>query len=241
MELWKWFLLVLISFGGSFVQRVTGFGYGIFVMMFLPGLLGSSIETAAVSGLISCCTCLYNAIRLRSSIRWKLALPAVAAALLIIPVAVSYSASAPEELMRRLLGAALILLSIYFLFFSGKVRLRPTVLGGMAAGAMGGVLGGMFSMGGPPIVLYLIQAVPDKTAYFATLQAYFAVTNLYTTANRAVNGIVTARVLGWFAVAVVGSLIGNHIGGKLFDKLDSAKMKRLVYLGMIVSGITMIF
>ena len=206
MELWKYLLLVLISFSGSFLQRVTGFGYGIFMMMFLPGLVGSSVEAAALAGLISCCTCSYNAIRMRSRIQWKLAIPTVLASLITVPL-----------------------------------KFRPSVPGGLAAGAVSGVLGGMFSMGGPPIVLYLVQALSDKTAYIATMQAHFAIINLYTAGTRALNGIITAKVLGWFAVAVIGSMVGNHIGGKLFDRMDSAKIKKMVYLVMILSGLTMIF
>lgn len=240
MELWKYPLLVLISFSGSFIQRVTGFGYGIFIMMFLPALIGSTPEAAAMSGLISCCTCAYNVIRMWGSIRWKLVVPTVAASLITVPIAVLFAASAPEALARSLLGIVLILLSIYFLFFAGKVRLRASVPAGLAAGGISGILGGLFSMGGPPIVLYLLQATADKTVYFATLQAHFAVTNLYTTATRALSGIITPRVLAWFAVAVAASLTGNYIGGKVFDRLDSEKMKKLVYLVMIVSGITML-
>ncbi len=241
MEFWHYPLLVLISFSGSFIQRVTGFGYGIFMMMFLPGLMGSSVEAAATAGLISCCTCTYNVIRLRKSAQWKLAVPTVAASLITVPLAVGWVNAVPEALVRSLLGAVLILLSLYFMFFAGKIRMRPSVPGGLAAGAVSGILGGMFSMGGPPIVLDLVQAVSDKTAYLATMQAHFAVTNIYTAATRAANGIITAKVLGCFAIAVVGSMAGNHIGGKLFDKLDSGKVKKLVYLVMIVSGITMIF
>ena len=159
MDIWKYPLLVLISFGGSFLQRVTGFGYGIFMMMFLPGLVGSSVESAALAGLISCCTCSYNAIRMRGSVQWKLAVPTVAASLITVPIAVRWVTVVPETLVRTLLGVVLILLSIYFLFFAGKIKLRPSVPGGLAAGAVSGILGGMFSMGGPPIVLYLVQAI----------------------------------------------------------------------------------
>lgn len=240
MDIWKYPLLVLISFGGSFLQRVTGFGYGIFMMMFLPGLVGSSVESAALAGLISCCTCSYNAIRMRGSVQWKLAVPTVAASLITVPIAVRWVTVVPETLVRTLLGVVLILLSIYFLFFAGKIKLRPSVPGGLAAGAVSGILGGMFSMGGPPIVLYLVQAISDKTAYIATMQAHFAVINLYTAGTRALNGIITAKVLGWFAIAVMGSMVGNYIGGKLFDRLDSVKVKKLVYLVMIASGLTMI-
>ena len=241
MELWQYVLLVLISCTGSFIQRVTGFGYGIFMMMLTPALIGSSVEAAATAGLVSCCTCTYNVIRLRKSAQWKLAVPTVAASLITVPIAVKWVTMVPESLVRSILGVVLILLSIYFLFFAGKLRMRPSIPGGLAAGAVSGVLGGMFSMGGPPIVIYLVQAVSDKTLYFATMQAHFAVTNLYTAATRAINGIISPKVLMCFAIAVAGSMVGNHIGGKCFDKLDSAKVKKLVYLVMIISGLTMLF
>jgi uncharacterized membrane protein YfcA len=67
------------------------------------------------------------------------------------------------------------------------------------------------------------------------------VINLYSAGTRALNGIITFKVLLCFAVAVVGSLVGNYAGGKLFDKLDGGKIKKLVYLVMIFSGITMFF
>ena len=117
MEIWKYPLLILIGFIGSLLQRVTGFGFGIFMMMFLPGLMGSSVEAAAMAGLCSCCTCTYNAIRLRKSIQWKLVVPTITASLVTVPLAVRFSAQAPENLVRVLLGVVLILLSIYFLFF----------------------------------------------------------------------------------------------------------------------------
>ena len=240
MEIWKYPLLVLISFAGSFLQRVTGFGYGIFMMMFLPGLMGSSVEAAAMAGLCSCCTCTYNAVKMRKQIQWKLVVPTITASLVTVPLAVGFSAQAPEDLIRTLLGIFLILLSIYFLFVAGKIKLRPSVGGGLAVGAVSGVLGGMFSMGGPPVVLYLVQAVADKTAYIATMQAHFAVINLYSAGTRALNGVITTNVLLCFAVAVGGSLLGNYAGGRIFEKLDSAKVKKLVYLVMIFSGITMI-
>lgn len=41
--------IVFIGIGGGFVQRVSGFGLGIFVMMFLPHLLPSHTAAAAIS------------------------------------------------------------------------------------------------------------------------------------------------------------------------------------------------
>ena len=38
-ELLRCLLIILVSVGGGFVQRVSGFGLGIFVMLFFPYLL----------------------------------------------------------------------------------------------------------------------------------------------------------------------------------------------------------
>ena len=67
------------------------------------------------------------------------------------------------------------LLSISFLLFSQKLRLKASVPGGIAIGTVGGVLSGLFSTGGPPVVLYLSSIVSNKYIYFATIQGYFAI------------------------------------------------------------------
>ena len=46
-------LLVLVSAGAGFVQRVSGFGLGIFAMMFLPYFMPSHAASATVSTLLS--------------------------------------------------------------------------------------------------------------------------------------------------------------------------------------------
>lgn len=61
-------LLVLIGIGAGFVQRVSGFGLGIFVMMFLPHFMPSHTAAAAISSLFSCVTSSYNALRYRKNI-----------------------------------------------------------------------------------------------------------------------------------------------------------------------------
>ena len=42
------------------------------------------------------------------------------------------------------------------------------------------------------------------------------------------------------AIGLVGCAIGNRIGSRIFDRLDGEKLKTLIYLGMIASGILMI-
>ena len=86
----------------------------------------------------------------------------------------------------------------------------------------------------------MLHATNDKLVYFATIQACFAVTNLFSTGTRAVNGMLTAQVLQLSAVAAVGWWSGNTLGAKIFDKLDADRLRKLIYMGMIVSGVLMI-
>ena len=48
-------------------------------------------------------------------------------------------------------------------------------------------------------------------------------------------------VLTYAAVGILGSMAGDLLGGRVFDSLDSDKLKRIIYIGMIVSGFIMLF
>lgn len=240
MSILEYILLILVCGGGAFIQRVTGFGMGIFAMLFLPYFLLSHGVCAAIMGLLSFVSSTYNAARKRNHIRWKLILPLLAAAVAVIPMTVRLSAGLPQAVMKRILGVVLVGLSIYFLFFSKKIHLRPTVANGLAAGALSGILNGLFSTGGPPAVLYMIHAAQDNLTYFASIQAYFAATNLFTAVTRAVNGILTLEVLGLTAVAMIGTFLGNTLGGAVFEKLDADRLRKIVYISMLISGALMV-
>ena len=165
----------------------------------------------------------------------------ICASLIFVPIAVYFSVLVSGGMLKILLGIVLIALSIYFIFFNAHIKIKPTCLNGILAGSLGGTLGGLFSTGGPPAVLYLSSATTDNAAYFATIQFYFCVTNLYSTVMRAVNGIINAKVLIYALIGIVGCLIGDYAGRFVFNKLDSNKLKYVIYIGMIISGIVMLF
>ena len=231
--------LILIGIGAGFVQRVSGFGLGIFAMIFLPHFI-SAQSAAAISCLFSCVTSGYNTIRYRANIAYRTALPMVAAALVTIPLAVYCSKGLSGDSFHSLLGGVLILLSLYFLVFHKRITMKPTIRGGVLAGTIGGVLNGLFSAGGPPIVLYLSCAAPNKEIYFATIQFYFCFTNLYATAMRAVNGILNGQIFLYALIGVTGCMAGDWIGRIVFDKLDGNKLKQVIYVGMFISGVLML-
>ena len=240
MDIAEILLLILIFLGGSFVQRVSGFGMGIFAMLFLPYLLGGSSESAAVVGMVSFVGSVYNTVRNHKKIQWKTMLPLVIASLITIPIAVHFSKTLPQTVLKQMLGVVLVVLSLYFLFFSKRIRIKANMGSGLVAGTLSGVLSGLFATGGPPAVIYVLNATADNLAYFATIQAFFSITNLYSFFTRLLSGIITGQVMIWFAVSLFGLLLGNYLGGKVFSRLNAERLKQVIYIGMIISGILMI-
>jgi uncharacterized membrane protein YfcA len=241
MEPLHFLYVILVGFGAAFVQRVSGFGLGIFAMMFLPHFLPSHTAAATISCLFSCYTTTFNSIKYRKDVAYKTAIPMLAAALISIPIAVYFAAKVSAKIFVILLGSVLVVLSIYFLFFNKKIKIKPTIPNGIIAGTLGGALNGLFSTGGPPAVLYLTNATPDNATYFATIQFYFCLTNIYATANRAIGGLITVDLLIYAGVGILGCIAGDFFGRKIFDKLDAQKLKYIIYIGMIISGMLMLF
>lgn len=240
LDVWLIIALIAVSAGSAFIQRVSGFGSGIFSMLWLPYLFGNTVTAAAVSGLWSCATTVFNAVKYRKSIDFKTIIPIIIPAIAMVTLTVQFSKKASSALMMTILGCVLIALSLYFLFFSQKIRLKASVGGGIAVGTLGGTLSGLFSTGGPPVVLYLSGIIEDKVIYFATIQGYFAITDLYGVGTRIFSGIINWNVLLLAAIGWVGSLTGNILGGLVFKKLNAQRLKQVIYVGMIVSGILMI-
>ncbi len=141
------------------------------------------------------------------------------------------------SLMFILLGIALIVLSLWFLFFSKKVKVSDNVPTGLACGTLSGVMSGLFAMGGPPVVVYfLATAKNNNNEYIATIQTFFLITNLWGFGVKAVKGYVTTLVLVLSAFGLLGILLGNYLGEKVYKKLSPEMLRKIVYIFMAVSG-----
>ena len=57
---------------------------------------------------------------------------------------------------------------------------------------------------------------------------------------RAVSGAITAEILIYAGIGVIGCMVGDSLGKLVFDKLNAEKLKLIIYIGMIISGILMI-
>ena len=234
----------MIAFFGAAVgcalNTVCGFGFGVFCMMFMPALMGSTVQAATMINAITCVQAISLAVRYRKHIRWRLLLIPLAAYLVFSALAVRVAVGLDNHVMKRILGAFLTLLSVYFIFAAKRVRIRASARNGLIAGAIGGVMSGMFATGGPPASLYFSATTDTKEEYLATIQGYFAVTNFYVVALRVANGVLTGSLLAYTAAGLAGLLLGNVLGIYVFRRISVERMRQAIYVMMAVSGLLML-
>lgn len=232
------FIVILVATVGSTIQRVTGFGFGIFAMLFLTRIITVYGEANALSGLLSFTSTLIVALAHAKRVDWKnLLFPCIGFAVISVP-SILLMKKLDNRVLLIMLGAALILLSGYMFFFSSKIKIKPSPFTGLAAGGFSGILGGIFSMGGPPVVIYFMQSEgDDKDRYLATIQMYFLLSNVYGTTVKAINGFITKDVLILAAFGTVGMIAGIFIGKLIFKKLRVDILRRVVYCFMAVAGV----
>lgn len=232
------FLLTIVA---SFIQRVSGFGFGIFVMMFFPFFLSSYGESVMLSGLLAGSTALMIAIKNRKYIRWRLMWLVTFFNVLFSFVATEYMRSLSNDSLKQCLGVVLILIALYFFVSEGKIagifKSKPAQV---TIGSISGVMGGMFAMPGPPLVLYCISTLKDKREYVTTLQAFSVVFNLFYTLFRFKAGFYSDNTWIYWLIGLGGAVIGSSLGTRCFEIISNRTLRYIVYVMMILSGIVAI-
>ncbi len=228
--------IFLLAAGASFVQRTTGFGFGIFIMTLLPFIMPSYAEATALSGLLALTTSSVIAFRLRKNVTWNRLIPILVTFIIISAVSICFLARIHDNSLRRILGVVLLFTGLYFAFFNKKIKIGTRVPWQVGAGTLSGIMGGFFGMQGPPAVLYFISSEPSKECYMAMTQMYFCIGNAMMTIVRACNGFVTADVGKGYAIGLGGLALGLLLGEWTFKRIPGKIFPYLVYTYICVSG-----
>lgn len=228
-------LFLIACLVGQVMQTATGFGFAIIVMAVASSFFPVTVLSAACS-LLSLGSCAYLAVRYRKRARLRAILWPLAGMLIFSSLAIWITRFLTVQTLKGFLGLALIGLSVFFLAFSRRIRIRPSRTGGFLAGGCSGLLSGFFSTGGPPMVVYLLSALDDKDEYLASVQTVFFFSNLWTTANRAAAGFLTREVAVMSLLGYVCVAAGIFIGTRLIRRLNIDRLRKVAYVFIGVSG-----
>lgn len=235
---WEACLYTMVaSIGGGFVQATTGFGYGIFVMLFFPLYL-SILEASALSQAISLFLLISLTWRYHKHIRIKDVVLPAACYLIISTVMILFAKGFDFRILSIVFACVMIALALYMLFFSQKIRIKAGPVSAVLCSSLSGAASGLFGIGGPPMTLYYMTLYGgEKYAYLGTLQCFFLVTNASNNIVRLANGILTPELLQLVIPGVIGQADGAWIGNWVLPRIPVQQFRYVVYGFMVITGI----
>lgn len=230
------FVIVLVA---GVMHGSVGFGFSVIATPLLSFLLPLRM-TIAITVFFIIAYSLQIVYRFRKFIPWRaIAVPLVASIIARV-FGVVLLMNLNIGVLRMAWGSSLILLAAYFMAFRNRIRIKPSLAGGIVAGTLSGLFGGMFNTAGPALVVYFFNAFKEKRQYSAALQVTFFMGALASLFVHLAYGNITLQVLRFVGVGITGVLVGIFVGIRIFEKLAKRHLNILVYLVMALMGIVQI-
>ena len=234
---------LLLTGAAAYAQTLTGFAFGLITMggIGLTGLV--SLPDAAM--LVSVLT-LVNASQMIlkgwRDVAWRefwLVMVASVPMLFAGYALLGWLAGTRADALRLILGLVIVLSSLQ-LARKPEPLARPS---GKASflflGALAGVMGGMFSTAGPPLVYHLYRQPMPLVTVRETLVTVFAVNAVFRIGlvSAAGNLPPASTLLGLFAIPVV--MGATYAAGRWPPPIPPVVMRRIVFILLFLSGVSL--
>lgn len=165
----------------------------------------------------------------------------ISGAIIGIVIGTYMLASFKSDILKKLFGVFIIAYALKMLFWNKANGKEPKNYIGIIAGFFGGVLGGLFSTGGPPVVIYLNKKTCDRRIFRATIIFYFLVINSWQFAVYCYTGLITTDVLKFILYLLPAFVAGNLIGAFLHIKINDVLFNRIVAIVLLITGTSILF
>jgi uncharacterized protein len=229
-------IVILIIFIATFTKSTIGFGDAVIAMPLLALVISMRVATPLVAFMATTTTIIillknWHIVDIKAT--WRLVL----ASCVGIPIGLFFLKSAPEGIMKVILGLLIMSFGLYKLMQLQPPKLKDdkfalTYLFGLIAG----ITGGAYNTNGPPIVVYasLRRWAPEK--FRATLQGYFLPTGFFIFMGHGLAGLWTTTVLSLYVFSLPTILLGIFLGGKLHKSIPQGKFDLYINLALILMG-----
>jgi uncharacterized protein len=217
-----------IAVAAGVIRGITGFG-GAMVMSPPFALLLGPVLAVPIVMLLEALAATPMLVHTRALVRWRVIGPIIATACLTIPLGAFVLVTVDPQVMRRVIAATVIVFSLLLVVgwrYTGSNRL-PAALG---LGAISGALAGATSMGGPPVILYLL-AGPDRVETTrANLTFFVCAISAAGIAVLMAGGVLTWQAAGIAALLAPGYYVGMLLGSRLFLRFDDRRFRQFTLL-----------
>ena len=223
-----------VVFAAGIVKGLTGFGFSLVTVPVLVALLGpkTAIPVIVILNAASNVPLHLHSRRWSSLGRiW----PLIVAGIVSIPAGTYLLLVLDEAALKLIVGIAICLFALAFLLgFRREIRRERRGL--VSAGLVSGVLNGLISTGGPPVILFLTNQGMPKERFRANLIAYFLFLNAATLPMHFAGGLISLDILRYASIFIPALAAGALIGIRLIRHVPEASFRRAVLAIVMAAG-----
>jgi len=204
-------------FSASVLRGFTGFGFGLAAVP----LLSLALPPARVVPLVVTLQVVIGIGGLREAAKacdWRAVGMLAPGLVLGIPIGLLMLTELPPNPV-RLMIALIIAFSVALLYRGARLPPNPSRIVTGSVGLLSGVINGLASMGGPPVMLYLMALGHTASRVRATAIVYFLLAGCVSLVPMAARGLITRDILVWSAASLPVLFGGSWLGTKAFHRV----------------------
>lgn len=203
-------------FAAAALRGFTGFGFGLAAVP----LLSLALPPTQVVPLVVTLQVAIGLIGLRAALPqcdWRAVWTLLPGLVVGVPIGLLILTTLPANPVRLVIGAA-IGFSVWLIQRGVRLPPGPSRLVTFGAGMASGILNGLASVGGPPVVVYLLALGHEPARMRATSMVYFMLASCVSLAPMTAKGMVTRDTLIWATASLPVLFGGSWIGSWGFFK-----------------------
>ena len=229
-------LLWLVVAGACVLRSFTGFGFALAAVPALAMFLPPQEVVVLVAGL-SLALGIQTFPQYAGQVGLRREWPLFVTVLCGTVVGVSLLRLMSAEVFRLLIGLLVILASVGLSFF--YPRRRPVGVGiRVGTGLASGLMNGLFSIPGPPVIIYVMATRGDPVRGRALMIALFSFAALVALGNHAINGWVSLQLLCLLLLVYPAMYLGDKLGYRLFLRYGGALYRRVAIVTLMCIGVS---
>lgn len=230
-----------IVFVASVIQGISGFAFGMVVLMVFPYLFGYTKSLVLASLMAAVLVC-YNAYLYRKSINWQWVPWWVGVFLVTDLLSVMVLKQVGDNpIWYKLMGVIFILMALYLLWGQKVLHVKANKTSLLILGGGSGLIMGAFGVGGPLMAAFFLEATKNKEEYLGTTQVICVITMALDVVLRVLNGMFSSDLIGFTLLGIVFMVAGLLIARRLVRHMDALTMRRFICFVVMVDGVVMLF
>ena len=175
----------------------------------------------------------------RKSVQWKVCIPLAGLVLLGDIPGILLLKNTNTQVIKGIFGFVIIAIGVEMLLreYMGKTKKSQLLL--ITVGILSGILCGLYGIGAL-LAAYMGRVTDNSSSFKGNLCIVFLIDNLFRLVMYGVTGIITLATLKQSVILFPFMALGLFLGMKGSSFLDEKKIKKLVIIMLILSGVSLI-